>query len=241
MKDFKTLVKESKKINASKKVAVKNYESLSITEYKKLTKEEENNYIALIKAHDEEVKKVRLYNEILGVKKAVITHNIKCALYEEVAPVIVDILSKYINKPLGEKTEDKIEKEFYERTGHKMYFDRSYTYSDYIKMYTLDERGYSNNGYEISICIVKEDGTVKKLTNENNRIIELTKDNLSCRTNANKYIENINKYVKDYTKAYIKAYNAQRELEKLCNDCKAYNVEGLEHPYYRHNITEKFM
>ena len=239
MKDFKTLVKESKKINASKKVAVKNYESLSITEYKKLTEEEKNKYVALIKAHDEEVKKIRLYNENLEVKQAVITHNIKCALYEEVAPVIIDILSKYKNKPLWKKTEDKIKKEFYERTGHKMYFNRSLSYSDYISVYTLNEYGYSNGGYEINIDITDEDGYNTKLINENNRLkdIILTK----CRNSATSYIENINKYVKDYTKAYIKAYNAQRELEKLCNDCEAYNVEGLEHPYYRHNITEKFM
>jgi hypothetical protein len=239
MKDFKTLSKELKKV---KKVELKdNFNYLGVKDFLQLSGEEKEQYKKEREAHEEERKKVEKENEVIELKKAIIKHNLLCTLYEEVAPVIIDILSKYKNKPLGDKTENKIQNEFFNRTGHKMYFDRKYSNSDYINVYTLDDRGYSNNGYKITISIQNNEVQTTKVTNDNNRIKDITDIKIYCRTNSNTYITNINKYVKDYINAYIKAYNAQQELKKLCEDCSKYVLNDLFDVYYLHNIREKFL
>lgn len=240
MKNFKTLEKELNKLQLIK--FEDNFDYLGISEFMELSEEEKEKYKEAVKDIDAKKKQARKENEIIILKRAAIKHNLLCALYEEVAPVVIDILSKYKNKPLGEKTEDKITAEFFERTGHKMYFDRNYTYSDYINIYTLDEKGYSNNGYKLTIAIVNTEGNTTKITNENNRIKDVTEITVSCfSTNATRYIENVNKYVKDYVKTYVKAYKVQQELEKICVECRQFVINDVDDVYYLHKLSEKYM
>ena len=238
MKNFKTLEKELKKVQTIKNEDKFDY--LGVKDFLNLSKEEKEIYHDKRVEHDKKRADIRKENEIITLKRATIKHNLLCALYEEVAPVILDILSNYQNKQLGPKTKEKIKNDFFERTGHKMYFDANYGDS-FINVYTLDAYGYSNNGYDLTIAIVDKEGERTMPTDENNRIKDIKEIATSCRYNATRYIENVNKYVKDYVKAYVKAYKAQQELEKLCSDCNQFVIKDIDDVYFLHRISEKYM
>ena len=230
MKNFKTLENEFLKVEKSKK-AESNFNYVTITEFQKMSDEERAIYHKKRELYNSEVMEIKKYNEDLEIKKAVIKHNLKCVMYENVKPVLVELINKYHGKPFGEITTEKFKQEFKEKTGYAMYFDKNFQYSDSIKVYLLNDKGYKSyiiDNITINFDFFQDDSKDTKIFNDSNRLKEVSPENLSCIYNKNEYIEDIKKYIRDYKKAYKKAQEAQEKLRKSLSEYREIKVEGLE-------------
>jgi hypothetical protein len=246
MKNYKTLINEVKKVRGSKKESP-DFDFIGYKERIDMTDEQLEKYISEKEAYYKECKEVEKHNNEVEIKGKVLINNVKCALYEEIKESLVNVLNKYSNKQLGPATTEKIEKDFEKLTGCKMYIDKSWNYSDYIKIYPFNYNGYKwsyHNDYEITISFCDMEGKDdKKLINEDNRIkkMDITLNNIYCSKNEEKYINNVNKYMRDYIKAYKKMYEMQ---EKYREEKEKYNslcIEGLEtFSKYDCNVREKY-
>ena len=205
-----------------------------------LTEEEREERRQLIKEREEEIKKVNRFNEDLNIKKQVLKHNMKCALFEEVIPVLIEILDKYENKPIGEKTKDKIYEEFKQRTGCGMYF-KEYPCSDYICFYPLTD-GF-RKFYDLDITLYFKFKVDEKINNEifvENRLKKIEIENIYCKFNKDSYIEDIKKYIRDYKKLYNNVLKAQTKLKEELKSYDKLLIEGLEELDANSNMRNKY-
>lgn len=74
-------------------------------------------------------------------------NNARIALFNDVMPVLLEVLEKYKGKPYGEKTRDKISKEVEEKAGARAYIGTRYNQEE-ISVYPSS--GYGND-YSITI------------------------------------------------------------------------------------------
>lgn len=162
----------------------------------------------------------------LQITIKILNSNVKIALYNEVMPIVLEVLAKYKNKPYGPKTEQKIKDEIKEKTNCSFYISTRYSSQEY-QIIPLE---FSNNNYNIecgSKCI---DGKQKKLLDEN-KIQVLEFNDLSLYYASKEYIDNIPKRIKELKRLYKKAYEKQQELATLCNEYNNLAVGNIKNIY----------
>lgn len=228
MKKFNAIIKEVKQTQQK------------INELEEKTKQIRNTYknIMDIKERHEKMKTVE--NDIIRLEEKkkdlqitikILNSNAKIALFNEVLPVVLEVLEKYKNKPYGPKTEQKIKDEIKEKTNCGFYISCRYSSQEY-HIFPLE---FSNNDYNI-VCGTKYiDGKQKKLLDDNK--IQVPKlDDLTIYYSSKEYIDNIPKRIKDLKRLYKKAYEKQQELSAICSDYNNLAVGSIKNIYKDKNI-----
>lgn len=211
-----------------------------IKEVEEKTKELQNTYLTIVNLKERHEKRKTVENELVRLEEKkkdlqitikILNSNVKIALYNEVMPIVLEVLAKYKNKPYGPKTEQKIKDEIKEKTNCSFYISTRYSSQEY-QIIPLE---FSNNNYNIecgSKCI---DGKQKKLLDEN-KIQVLEFNDLSLYYASKEYIDNIPKRIKELKRLYKKAYEKQQELATLCNEYNNLAVGNIKNIYKDKNI-----
>lgn len=218
-KTYKTIKEVDKKINELQNTYLN---IMDLKERREKRKEAENDLVRL-----EEKKKD------LQIAVKILNSNAKIALYQEVTPVVLEVLAKYKNKSYGQKTEKKIKDEIKEKTNCSFYISTRYSSQEY-HIIPLE---FSSNNYNIecgSKCI---DGKQKKLLDEN-KIQVLEFNDLALYYTSKEYIDNIPKRIKELKRLYKKAYEKQQELEKICSEYNNLAVGNIKNIYKDKNIYQ---
>ena len=227
MKKFNAIIRE---VNQTRQ---------KIKEVEEKTKEIRNTYLNItdIKERHEKMKTVE--NDILKLEEKkkdlqitikILNSNAKIALFNEITPIVLEVLAKYKNKPYGPKTEQKIRDEIKEKTNCSFFIsDR------YIQEYHIIPLEFSNNDYNIECGAKCIDGKRKKLLDDNKiQVPEL--NDLTLYYTSKEYIDNIQKRIKELKKLYKKAYEKQQELEKICSKYNSLAVGNIKNIYKDKNI-----
>ena len=153
------------------------------------------------------------------------------ALFNEIVPVITEVLNKYSGKPYGEKTRSKISEEINERCGVRCYITGKYYSSDEITIYT------GLNDYNISLGY-PGNSELKFLID--NKIQAVEPEQLQLYYIKRDYFEDIPAAIKEMKKAYKKAVEKQKELEILCDAFNHFAVDGIDRIYKDKYISPAF-
>lgn len=169
----------------------------------------------------------------LTITIKILNSNAKIALFNEVMPVVLEVLAKYKGKPLGPKTEKKIKDEIKEKTNCSFYINERYNSQEY-HIIPLE---FSNNNYNIECGTKFENGEQKKLLIDNK--IQVVKfEELSLYYTSKEYIEDIPKRIKQLKKLYKKAVEKQKELDGICSEFNGLAVGNIKHVYSDKHIYE---
>ena len=205
-----------------------------IKEIEEKTKEIRNTYLNImdIKKRHEKMKTVE--NDIVKLEEKkkdlqltikILNNNAKIALYNETLPTVLEVLAKYKNKPYGPKTEQKIKDEIKEKTKCGFYIS-----SQKYHIFPLEFISY-----DIECGTKYIDGKQKKLLEDNKIQVPELKD-LTIYYSSKEYIDNIPKRIKDLKRLYKKAYEKQKELEKICSEYNSLAVGDIKNIYKDKNI-----
>ena len=145
----------------------------------------------------------------LKVVQQLLENNKKIALFNDVMPIIFEVLRKYNGKRLGEKTFEKLKNEIKEKTNCSFYIHRN----SYHIM-PLNKEGYTTNE-EIEVSPI--DYETKLL--DDNKVQIVTMEEL-CVIDTVDYIENVSEYADELERLKSKAKELQKELRDICS---AYN------------------
>lgn len=228
MKKFSDIIKE---VNQTQQ---------NIKEVEEKTKQIRNTYLNImdIKKRHEKMKTVE--NDIIRLEEKkedlkitikILNSNAKIALYNEVLPVVLEVLAKYKNKPYGPKTEQKIKDEIKEKTNCGFYISKRYSSQEY-NIFPLE---FNGNTYDIECGTKYIDGKQKNLLDDNKIQVPELKD-LTIYYSSKEYIDNIPKRIKDLKRLYKKAYEKQQELEKICSEYNNLAVGDIKNIYKDKNI-----
>ena len=228
MKKFNAIIREVKQTQQN------------INGLEEKAKQLRNTYLNIkdIKERHEKMRNVE--NELMSLEEKkkdlqitikILNSNAKIALYNEVFPVVLEVLEKYKNKPYGPKTEQKIRDEIKEKTNCGFYISVRYSSQEY-HIYPLE---FTNNDYNIECGTKFVNGKQKKLLDDNKiQVPEL--NDLTIYYSSKEYIDNIPKRIKELKKLYKKAYEKQQELEKICSEYNNLAVGSIKNIYKDKNI-----
>lgn len=168
-----------------------------------------------------------LYNqtEHLEIVNKVLCNNSRRVLFTEIFPKVLNILGKYNNKPMGEKTKDKLRAEAKEALNCSIWFEQHY-----IHIIMLDDNGFSKcgNGDDITISTNNYNNVIL----DNNRLQVYSIDEYYlCDTRD--YIDNIEEYLQVLSELKRKAKEVQENLESICSEYNALAVDKIEYLNYR--------
>lgn len=184
-----------------------------------------------MKAVENDIVKLEEKKEELQITIKILNSNARIALFNEVMPQVLEVLAKYKNKPCGPKTKQKIKDEIKEKTKCGFYISVRYSSQEY-NIFPLE---FIGNTYNI-VCGTKYiDGKQKKLLEDNKIQVPELKD-ITIYYSSKEYIDNIPKRIKDLKRLYKKAYEKQKELEKICSDYNNLVVGDIKHIYKDKNI-----
>lgn len=228
MKKFADIIKE---VNQTRQ---------NIEEVEEKTKEIRKTYLNIMNVKERHEKMKTVENEIVKLEEKkedlqiaikILNSNAKIALFNETTPIVLEVLAKYKNKPYGPKTEQKIRDEIKEKTNCSFYISDRYSSQEY-HVFPLE---FSCNTYNI-VCGTKYiDGKHKKLLDDNKiQVPEL--NDLTLYYTSKEYIDNIPKRIKELKKIYKKAYEKQKELEKICSEYNSLAVGDIKNIYKDKNI-----
>ena len=165
--------------------------------------------------------KKNIYKEIdrLDSVNKVLKNNAVYVLFKEKFPIMLKIMEKYKNKPMGEKTKEKLQAEVKEATGCNIWIK-----CRAICIHVLNEEGNYN-------CIVPEvnafTDTHDKSILKNNRLQVYALEEYVV--NAKEYIEDIDGYLRKISDLKEKAKAIQAELETVCSKYNSLAVGGVEY------------
>lgn len=157
-----------------------------------------------INRHLEKIESLESRKNVLALALKVESSNENIALFYELAPAVITVLSKYVGKSYGPKTKEKISDEFETLTGFKLWVYASYS-SLSIHCFKWNE---NNSRTELDIRVQDSNGHYLEIL-QDNKLISITMENLSI-PGLNKYIEN----PIEHANAIISKYAELLELEK---------------------------
>ena len=230
MKKFNDIIKE---IN-------KTYQTIKKIDEKK--EELQNTYLTIMDLKERREKRKAVENElvILEEKKKdlqitikILNNNAKIAFFNEITPIVLEVLAKYESKPYGPRTEKKIRDEIKEKTNCSFYISTRYGSQEYH----IIPLNYSNNNYNIECGSKYIDGKQKKLL-EGNKIQALKFDDITIYYTSKEYIDNIPKRIKELKRIHKKAYEKQQELKKICSEYNNLTVGNIKKIYENKNIFQ---
>ena len=158
---------------------------------------------------EEKIKKCRLRIKYLN-------NNAKIALFNEVMPSVLEVLSKYEGKRYGEKTKKKISDEIKEKTNCSMYIRREEIHVCSVDMY----------GYDFD-CGVKSELHNKKILDEN-KIQHLEMEDLSISYINRNYYEDIDSTIEELERLHKEAKQKQDELNEIFEKYNELTVDGID-------------
>lgn len=229
MKTFKEIMEDIKHTNKQleeSKATEKELTDKFMLKYDRAKRKETyKDYLTDLKKAEETTKNLSLTIKYLQ-------NNARIALFHDVMPVLLDILSKYKGKPYGEKTCEKIAKELEERIGARAYISTRYD-TDEIRIYPSNSFG---NTYTI---------TAGTKPNEHilidNKIQILPIESFSIWYINKRYFEDIQAAIVEMETLYNKAYSMQKELDSVCSAFNKYTVEGISNIYCDKRIYERMI
>ena len=174
------------------------------------------------KEHANELNKISEKIIDLNITIKLLKNNARVALFNELKPVIAEVLSKYNGKPYGEKTRDKISTEINERAGVRCYIVAEYLHSQQINIYT------GSNDFNITLGY-PGNSELKFLVD--NKIQPTEPEQFELYYISRVYFEDIPGAIKEMKKAYKKAVEKQKELETICNEFNFFAVDGIDRIY----------
>jgi hypothetical protein len=219
LKDIEKTKKALKAAEAAENVLIDKITAAPDWTTRKEIKKELND--AIIKAQEK--------TQDLKLKIRFLNHNKQIALFNEITPVIIKAIEQFKKKAYGEKTRTAFSDYIKDVTGCRCYISNSYTNSE-IKIYI--------GQYSGDITIGTPEGV--KILNNDNRIQQISADGLRLYYINNIYFDDIPAAIKTMKKAYKKAFEKQKELEKICDEFNFYAVDNIEHIYKDKWIYEKF-
>ena len=228
MKKFNAIIREVKQTQKK------------INELDGKTKELRNTYLNIKNIKEKHEKMRTVENELMSLEEKkkdlqitikILNSNAKIALYNEVLPVVLEVLEKYKNKPYGPKTEQKIRDEIKEKTNCGFYISVRYSSQEY-HIYPLE---FTNNDYNIECGTKFVNGKQKKLLDDNKIQVPGLND-LTIYYSSKEYINNIPKRIKELKKLYKKAYEKQKELDAICSEYNSLTVGSIKNIYKDKNI-----
>lgn len=227
-----------KKFNEIQKDIEKSYQT--IKENNKKIDELVSTYSNIMDFKEKITQKRKVENEMcklneeikdLTITIKILNSNAKIALFNEVLPVVLEVLAKYKNKSYGPKTEEKIRDEIKEKINCSFYISDRYNSQEY-HIIPLE---YSGNTYNIECGPQYKDGKQKKLLDDNKiQVLELS--DITLYYASKEYVDNIPKRIKDLKRLYKKAYEKQQELAVLCSEYNNLAVGNIKNIYKDKNI-----
>lgn len=227
-----------KKFNEIIKEVNKTYKKIKEVDEK--TKELQSTYLNIMDIKERHEKRKTVENELIRLEEKkndlqitikILNNNAKIVLYNEVLPVVLEVLAKYKNKPYGPKTEEKIRDEIKEKANCSFYISDRYSSQEY-HIIPLE---FSNNNYNIECGPIYIDGKQKKLLDEN-KIQALEFSDITLYYTSKEYIDNIPKRIKELKRLYKKAYEKQQELAAICSEYNSLAVGNIKNIYKDKNI-----
>lgn len=204
------------------------------------TKELQNTYLNIVNLKERHEKRKDVENDLVRLEEKkkdlqitikILNSNAKIALFNEAMPIVLEVLTKYKNKPYGPKTEEKIKDEIKEKTNCSFYISTRYS----SQSYHIIPLEFSNNNYNIECGTKCIDGKQKKLLDEN-KIQVLNFNDLTLYYTSKEYIDNIPKRIKELKRLYKKAYEKQQELAAICSEYNNLAVGNIKNIYKDKNI-----
>lgn len=196
----------------------------------------QNTYLNIVNLKERHEKRKDVENDLARLEEKkkdsqitikILNSNAKIALFNEVMPIVLEVLTKYKNKPYGPKTEEKIKDEIKEKTNCSFYISARYSSQSYHII--------SNNNYNIECGTKCIDGKQKKLLDEN-KIQVLNFNDFTLYYTSKEYIDNIPKRIKELKRLYKKAYEKQQELAAICSEYNDLAVGNIKNIYKDKNI-----
>lgn len=204
------------------------------------TEELQNTYLNIVNLKERHEKRKDVENDLVRLEEKkkdlqitikILNSNAKIALFNEAMPIVLEVLTKYKNKPYGPKTEKKIKDEIKEKTNCSFYISKRYS----SQSYHIIPLEFSNNNYNIECGTKCIDGKQKKLLDEN-KIQVLNFNDLTLYYTSKEYIDNIPKRIKELKRLYKKAYEKQQELAAICSEYNNLAVGNIKNIYKDKNI-----
>ena len=156
-----------------------------------------------IEEHNE-VADIGIEARIRGIENNILYDNARIALYEEVMPKALEVWNKYVGKPYGEKTKEKIKNEVKDATGCWLY-----AYSDEFQIcpdYKTDSRIYYFFGSRDVYARPVKYGEIDFLKDNKIQHVELEEIRLTyCNafvTNTHEESEELYKEIEECQKAF---------------------------------------
>ena len=227
-----------KKFTEILKDVSKAYQTIKKIDEKK--EELQNTYLNIVNLKERHEKRKDVENDLVRLEEKkkdlqitikILNSNAKIALFNEAMPIVLEVLTKYKNKPYGPKTEEKIKDEIKEKTNCSFYISTRYS----SQSYHIIPLEFSNNNYNIECGTKCIDGKQKKLLDEN-KIQVLNFNDLTLYYTSKEYIDNIPKRIKELKRLYKKAYEKQQELAAICSEYNNLAVGNIKNIYKDKNI-----
>ena len=174
-----------------------------------------------IKAVENDMVKVNEEKQDLKITLKLLQHNAKIALFTEVIPVALKILSKYNGKPYGTKTKQKISDEIKEATNCRFYISSRYSFDEF-DIYPSEV----GNEYNIT-CGTKN----QKQILIDNKIQPVKFEEIELYYIDKEYVTDIPQRVETLKSLYKDAVAKQEELKAICDNFNKLAV-GINHLYY---------
>ena len=173
------------------------------------------------KATENDMIKISEKKQDLQITLKILQNNAKIALFNEVMPVALEILSKYNGKPYGTKTKQKISDEVKEKTNCCFYISSRYGF-DSFDIYPSDV----SNEYSIN-CGTEN----QKQILIDNKIQPVKFEEVQPYYISREYVTDIPQRVETLKSLYKEAVAKQEELKAVCDSFNKLAV-GINHIYY---------
>lgn len=163
------------------------------------------------------------------LKLKLMQNNARISLFNEVMPLVLEVLQKYNGKAHGEKTSEKIREEIKEKTDCFVY-----VHSDSFRIVPC---GTVGNTYNVECGTKYENGNKKKVLIDN-KINLVSMEDLEVWYINRTYFEDLDATVEELKRIHAEAKQKQEELKALCSQFSKLSVEGikdLNHTEYSFN------
>ena len=177
------------------------------------------------KATENDMIKISEKKQDLQITLKILQNNAKIALFNEVMPVALEILSKYNGKPYGTKTKQKISDEVKEKTNCRFYISSRYG-SDSFNIYPNDV----SNEYNIDCGTAYTNGSQKQILIDN-KIQPVKFEEIQLYYIDREYVTDIPQRIETLKSLYKDAVAKQEELKAICDNFNKLAV-GINHIYY---------
>ena len=185
-----------------------------------------------IKATENDMIKVGERKQDLKIILRLLQHNAQIALFNEVMPVALEVLSKYNGKPYGTKTRQKISDEVKEKTNCRFYISSRYGFDEF-DIYSSEV----GNEYNITCGTAYTNGSQKQILIDNK--IQLVKfEEIELYYIDKEYVTDITQRVETLKSLYKDAVKKQEELRPICDKFNKLAV-GINHIYYDKHLYKK--